>query len=413
MVKFIWFLLLLVGCYHVAFSQTPSPTKTWQTLGPPGFSDGQAYDINLYAVNGTPMVSFLEHLKDGQRATAMRFDGAQWVVMATFDLSSVRLSSDENADVILDKGVPFVATLDSQQEGKFTVRKWVGNNWVKVGPTGRLLRKRALTNEGKKAGLPEIVPEPVEGILLNVDQGTPYVSLEGQPGESEQWDINFMKYDGSRWIPLGWISDAGLERVILDQGIPYYPENGGIDHWTGTEWKPAFPTCPLGVSGNFRVDHGIPYVASSQGVTVNDPAIGGMGFGNPDGTPSGKYSSFKVIFQKYEKGLWRYLGRPGRIWGPYSVSIDNLLLFIDQGTPYVAFGQTSARKEPTVLKYTWDSWVPLGDPKPGPQGWVCGGATVPETSFWVEQGTPYLAFSDKENGGKLTVLVYRDAPPIK
>jgi hypothetical protein len=72
-------------------------------------------------------------------------------------------------------------------------------------------------------------------------------------------------------------------------------------------------------------------------------------------------------------------------------------LFLYNGTPYVTC--TDASSKATVLEYNGTSWQPVGNPgfSSGPTDWV---------SLFVYDGTPYVAYRDVANDYKFTVNEY-------
>lgn len=74
-------------------------------------------------------------------------------------------------------------------------------------------------------------------------------------------------------------------------------------------------------------------------------------------------------------------------------------LFVDGGTPYVAYSDGANSHKATVMKYDGANWVPVGS-----AGFSAGPAMY--TSLFVDGGTPYVAYSDGDNSYKATVMYF-------
>jgi hypothetical protein len=86
-------------------------------------------------------------------------------------------------------------------------------------------------------------------------------------------------------------------------------------------------------------------------------------------------------------------------WQPVGEGLPNnpTSLFVYKGTPYVSYVDTSGKA--TVVEYNGTSWQPVGnsDSSSSQADWV---------SLFVYDGTPYLAFRDEANDCKFTVMEY-------
>ncbi|PKM91841.1 hypothetical protein CVU82_01380 [Candidatus Falkowbacteria bacterium HGW-Falkowbacteria-1] len=90
---------------------------------------------------------------------------------------------------------------------------------------------------------------------------------------------------------------------------------------------------------------------------------------------------------------WEMLGSSG-FSGPW---IDNLILDIDQGVPYI--GNTGGSYEFFVMKYNGTSWEDIG-------GDVAGYAVSNGVDFDVYNDVPYVSFQDPNDLNRLTVMKY-------
>lgn len=92
---------------------------------------------------------------------------------------------------------------------------------------------------------------------------------------------------------------------------------------------------------------------------------------------------------------WVPVGSPGFSNG----QALNSSLSISNGTPYVAYRDSSHEDKATVMKYDGSNWVPMGN-----EGFSSG--RVDSTSLFVYNDTPYVAYKDGANGSKATVMKY-------
>ena len=116
-------------------------------------------------------------------------------------------------------------------------------------------------------------------------------------------------------------------------------------------------------SGKIAVSNGVPYAAFSDSVA--------------DG---------RLSVMKYSGSSWVNVGNPGFT----TSSVYSLDLFVDQGTPYVAF--TGASSNLSVMKFNGASWVNVG-------GTIGNSYSYYSSSFdfIVSGGVPYIAFSDSSS----------------
>jgi hypothetical protein len=141
------------------------------------------------------------------------------------------------------------------------------------------------------------------------------------------------------------------------------------------------------------VDNGALYVAYSE--------YGGI-----------SYLSHLTV-KKYSDGNWTTLG-PERFTDTISRNAFEPSIFVDNGTPYVAYiDDTDWKTNVTVMKFVNGSWTTVGDPL------ICLDPTNPDNQFansvslCVEDGTPYIAMTDTTYAGttpsnKVSVMKYSD-----
>ena len=107
----------------------------------------------------------------------------------------------------------------------------------------------------------------------------------------------------------------------------------------------------------------------------------------------------KSVVKKYTgEGGWETVGSAG-----FSADYAHYLsLYVYDGTPYVAYSDYDNSSKATVMKYTGEGetgWEAVGSP----------GFSAKNTayiSFYVYDGTPYVAYQDCDNSSKATVMKY-------
>jgi hypothetical protein len=127
-----------------------------------------------------------------------------------------------------------------------------------------------------------------------------------------------------------------------------------------------------GKYNSLYVYNGTPFIA------YNDEALGG-----------------KATVMEYTPTGWRSVGQPG-----FSGLAGNLSLAVDQGVPYVSMNDTEYGNGLTVMRYTGrgaTGWETVG------QRNITGEYTH-ETSLFIDQGTPYVAYNATKYGAGGVIL---------
>ncbi|OPH56017.1 hypothetical protein BC351_29445 [Paenibacillus ferrarius] len=94
-------------------------TSAWEVVGNADFSASQVASLSLaLAPGGTPYVSYID-MENGQKATVMKFNGANWETVGTEGFSEA--SADPLSLAIDANGIPYVAYSDEAKEYKATV----------------------------------------------------------------------------------------------------------------------------------------------------------------------------------------------------------------------------------------------------------------------------------------------------
>ena len=296
---------------------------TWELVGNQGFSSGQAEYISLAIDNNNvPYVVYKDYAVPvpGRgnviKATAMKFDGVNWVLVGTQGFSSFgsrAFSMDIGSD-----NVPYVA----YQEGdthKATVKKFDGNDWVLVGPAGF---------SGSNI---------MDDLSIAIDSNNhPWVAYSDQAvGHA----VTVKKFDGNDWVLVGQAGFSGqvsgISLAFDSTDTPYvsYADSGAgqkatVMKFNGIDWvyvgsrgfsSGMIGSLPLKINSN-----DVPYVGYSD-------------------------SSFegKANVSKFDGNAWLIVGTQGFSEVPAAVAS------IDMGSnniPYIAY-RDAISSEADVMKF--------------------------------------------------------------
>lgn len=390
----------------VKISGTPNVGKTltgfytyinnpWLPLSTPGFSAGYTqYNSFAIAKDGTKYVVY-QDVTNSKKATVMKFNGTSWVPVGTPGFSIGESSYDSVA--IAPDGTPYVAYQDGTDgdglnNGKATVMKFNGTNWVPVGTPGFstwpvIYTSIAVASDGSlyvsynsdygnevlkfngaswdNTGTPGFASGALSSISLSVSSdGTPYIAYQDYSVMNGKASV--MKFNGVGWSPVGKLgfSDGTVNYLsfaiepITKNLYVAYQDNANYDKATvmkfdGTSWS-SVGTPGFSAGGAYYVSittssNGTPYVV------YGDSTLGG----------------YQAIVMKFNGTSWQTVGTPGFSDGqPYNASIK---IDID-GTPYVAYGGNSGKE--TVARLT----------APNPEGatsfqWYRDGVKIPSAIF--------------------------------
>jgi hypothetical protein len=316
---------------------------SWQPVGKSDFSAGGTDNNAFYLYNGTPYVAYTDYTDNG-KATVMMFDGANWVDVGAADFSAWSATSislyvyDNNGTA-----VPYVAYSDwSQPHYNVTVEKYTGANWVDVG------------NAGFSKGAANCTSLAVD------NNGTPYVAYDDEANSEDNGNgpATVMNLDGSTWVNVGTADFSGTGPDIFDNNDTSF-ESLAIDN------------------------NGTPYVAYQDG--TNGPA---------------------TVAEYTSTTGWQFLGGRGFTSG-HNFGISNGFaavyesLYISNDTPYLAYNgynvNGTASDSINVVEYNSvsSSWQDVGSTAPDSGAYI---------SLYVSNGTPYVAFKDGTHGHKATVI---------
>ena len=325
-------------------------------------------------------------------------------------------------------GVPYLAFVDVAQGYRPTVMYYHRRKkrWVSLGPPGffrvpvnctslcldhhgvpyvafkeRMLNSRVfvmryLGGGWQQVGGPVFCGEEINYVTIFVEAGTPYVAFT----EGRSYHGRVMKYeDNSGWVQVGRNFSrkfAGYVSLFVDRGIPYVAYTEGED----------VPRCTLGKLAVIRYE---PTAAGGEGdwVPVGEQELFGIAFytslyveqGVPyvaygNGNELCKITVAKCVYDPARgQERWIPVGRPGFSEG----NVVYPKLVFDQGVPYVAFRDDMNGYGATVMKYERDCWVYVGEP-----GFSAG--EVNYVSLQVEKGKVFVAYADGSRRDRATVM---------
>lgn len=104
-----------------------------------------------------------------------------------------------------------------------------------------------------------------------------------------------------------------------------------------------------------------------------------------------------IIASNGDQPSWKPLGTESFSDGP----VHYLSLFVDAGTPYVAYSDEAHGNKLTVKKYSGNQWLTVGN-----AGFSYGEVTW-NTDIYVAGGTPYVAYQDKSTSPPGQAVVMR------
>ena len=451
----------------------------WEYVGTPRFSAGAAYGTSLYVYEGTPYVAYVDS-GNSDKATVMRFNGDTWEDVGTPGFSAV---GPCDISLYVYEGTPYVAYRDYDNSEKAAVMKYSGNfttdtdeqendGWEYVGTHGFSAGKACTTSlcvyEGtpyvayqdyansekatvmkcnceawEDVGAPGFSAGEVYFTSLYVYHGTPSVAYKDVANSDK---ATVMTFNGDAWEYMGTpgfsAGEARNESLYVYEGTPYlayrdFANSGAtVMRFNGGSWEnvgtPGFSEGNVDQTSLYVYD-GIPYVAYGDaehltyGATVmrfnggSWENVGTPGFSAGrtyntslyvyNGTPYVAYDDFfnsGATVMEYTGNFstdtdaqsndgWEYVGTPGFSEG----EVSYLSFYMYEGTPYMAYMDVANSDKATVMRFNGDTWEDVGTP-----GFSAG--TVYSTSLYVYEGTPYVAYQDVANSSKATVMRFNE-----
>ena len=373
---------LFANCGQISSSPNPPSTgvKGWQIIGNAGISATGEVEIrfgttvgatliSLFVYHGTPYVAYPD-LADLRKATVMRFSGSSWESVGAPGFSPDRV---DYLSLAIYNGTPYVAFQDYQVYGSgkaerllyVTVMKYNGSDWEYVGE-------------------PAFSADGAANIQLFIDNGTPYVAYLDRANSNK---ATVMKFNGTSWEAVGspgFSSDA-VDNISLFvySGTSYIAYNSyaygkvTVMKFNGLDWEGVGQPVDnvIFTPPSLSVYNGTPYLAYTD-----------------------QTSSASII--KFNVSTWESIGSPS------FAQTDRPTLQVYNGIPYIAFqetGLTLSKDRVSAMKFNGSDWEYVGK-----QGFSSNAAsdTFNNISFFIDLGVPFVAYADKDNGNKITVMKY-------
>jgi hypothetical protein len=347
--------LVITQAFLLFLSSAAFASGAWQPVGQPGFSEGIAKQIAMTVdrKNNIPYVLYVNEANG--KASVKKFDGNDWVNVG--DPVALVVESVYSPAIAIDsKGTPYIAYANQVLGGQAMVKKFDGDQWVSVGA----LQEQFL-NERKS-----IVFDKQDTLyLLN--------------------NHIVKKFDGDQWVE-SWGGDENTGGVALTIGPDNNPyvayakdDQGHVVKFDGRDWvsigKAGFPTEHAIKDTHVAVDSlGTPYVV------FLDDAPG---------------RSYELLTMKFTSNNWMDLNNHTRLFSPADFDVNFVIAPDD--APHIAF--QNANHYAAVLKFNGVDWIFVGSP-----GEISRGYVAFISLAFDNNPTPYIAFLDGENEGKLTVM---------
>ena len=346
-------------------------------VGNAGFSMGSVNDPSLaLSSTGVPYVAFADGGNE-YKATVMRLNAAgnTWEYVGNSRFSADTASYISMA--LSGAEIPYVAFQDYGNGGKATV-----------------MRLNAAGTAWEYVGSPGFSADQARGLSIALSNtGVPYVAFEDD-GNGYKVSVMRLNATGTNWEYVG---NAGfsarlagsISLALSSTGVPYVAFNDFSDevgravvmrlNAAGTTWEnvgnPGFSAAQAQGLSMALNSGGIPYVS----------------FG--DGSPG----RAMVMRLNAAGTAWENVGNSGFSAG---AAYYTSLAMSSIGVPYIAFQDGGNGNKTTVMRLnaagtTWE-YVGRAGFSPG----AVNGLSLALSNT----GVPYVAFSDENNGGKITVM---------
>jgi hypothetical protein len=367
--KKIFLLILLFFGFFLSFpSSTQATPNTWTTIGSAGFSTGAAdyTSITLHPDTGQPHVAF-QDATNGNKITAMRYNGSSWVLVGTAGFSDGQASlisidfNDQTNDL-------YVGYKDHSGSTGITVKKLIENSWVDV-------------------GTPRFGSTTISELVMEYRMGYgPYVAYTDSAGTGTLAMYN------SSWTTVGGESFCSNCSSISMAFNPYgdFPYVAYQDSDTmvnvkkfhdDIEWQTVGGTQfagPCSTGTNIAFEYlGPPYVVYNL---VNDETAN-VGYFN-SGT-----------------GLWGQID----VLGTVSDMISCSKIEIAESTGYIyAICSTPPDSQLSLRRFVGESWEYVG----GSNSFTPNTANSPSLTLSALAEEPYIVFRDGSQSNKATVMKF-------
>jgi len=327
-------------------------------------------------------------------------------------------------------GVPYIAFSDGTNSNKATVMKYNSgsDSWAPVGkagfsdgqadypclsidPTnGDLYLAYADQGHGSRAtvvkyntnsaswetlGGAGFTAGQAEYVSLCIDNnGTPFLAFQDDANSKK---VSVMKYDsGSKsWAYLGYPAFSSQSQTFYLSPRWLVAVNGTpyVAYWD--EALTGKATC-MKYNGADWVSVGTAGFTAGQAAGISLALYNGkpcIAFTDGDQSVVNKY---RATVMNYDGSSWQVLGAPRFSAGEgHSTS-----LFVDNGIPYVAYSDYIYGHKAVLVKYNSGTWQNAG-------GSTFSAGSVSKVYLYVYNNIPYVTYIDEANGNKATVMQFQ------
>ncbi|MFZ4582836.1 MAG: T9SS type A sorting domain-containing protein [Paludibacter sp.] len=361
-------LLLIISPFVLSaqgnITNSVSTNYNWNYVGEPAFAFGgywwQGTYLSLaFGPSEKAYVAFTDWANDG-KLTVMKFEGNQWMIVGNVGFSAG--TANYVKLIFNDAGQPFIAYRDGGNSQKATVMKFDGLNWVPVGNPGFSTGEAFFTS-------PTFSPT-----------GELYIAFSDLAFDSK---ATVKKFDGINWIDLGnpHFSDGAAYFIYLTFNNSNEPCVGYSDYSNG---RKATVKCYDGTSWTTMGSNGFS-VNEAQDINLQLNPVDHKLYISYKDLDWGNYLRSTVM--RYDETGWVTVGTAG--FSPGEVGYPSFKIS-KEGKLYVGFGDAQNNYKASVMTFNGSNWVMVGNPgiSPGDELWL--------NELAVNQnGTPYFAFNDR------------------
>ncbi len=350
----------------------------WKPLGQRGLplNSGPSSATNqslAIAPDGTPYISQSLSAKNN----VLKWDGTAWQELP-FTTQSLSYGYNQTL-AIAPNGTPYLAYRDflGYSDFRLLVLEWTGSTWQQV-------------------GVPNLSTNSPDQMKFTIAaDGTLYLGYVEFDFNTYESFFHLLKWTGSTWQAIGGPAtftdyvDA-LTLAVAPNGTPYISgfdygvSSGFVKKWTGTSWQ------SIGAISSAWESH---------------LAIA------PDGTPYFTYSgnNYQTVVLKYDGTSWQSLNFSGTNATLGLGSVQRIAIAPD-GTPFVSYQDVYKDSKTTILKWDGNDWQLHGQQGVGNAlEFTSGYSADPYPNLSIApDGSIYVAYQDRDFGGRATVLKWID-----
>lgn len=285
------------------------------------------------------------------------------------DVGGSGFSDGESYDhsLYVYNGTPYAVYGDVANLNGTTLKKYNGTSWENVGGVN-------LSNADSQYQ------------SLYVYNGTPYVAYHTDTTD----EVYVKKFNGSAWEQVGnAIAGGGCEScgsntaLKVYNGVPYlvFSDRDTSDAVTVVKYNNVSDswdnvgTLSRGHHPSLFIENGIVYVAYQSGA-YDEPT--------------------EINVARYDGGSWEYINIASML------SYGGNPIFVNNGTPYVAFTDFNNGGNGILMAYNGSSWQSVGSTN-------FSSGYADDISLHFYNNVPYVAFRDYSNTNKLSVMRYKNS----